>query len=205
MSGAHARAGCDGGALLELAPLNGQVYQVLRDRVVRGELCAGCRLDVDRLAQELGVSVTPVKEALMRLSAEGLVDIRPRRGTFVRALDRREIEEAYDIRLMIELYTAEPALQRVTAADVAHMRRLADELTALTEGDAYLDYQAYVAKDKEMHAYLVALAGNRRLLEVYEGINLATRLVRAYAVADGGRSEERRVGKECRSRWSPYH
>ncbi|MHB0879020.1 MAG: GntR family transcriptional regulator, partial [Anaerolineae bacterium] len=57
-----------GGQLLELAPLNDQVYQVLRQRILAGELRAGARVDPQEISRDLGVSITPVKDALMRLS-----------------------------------------------------------------------------------------------------------------------------------------
>jgi GntR family transcriptional regulator, rspAB operon transcriptional repressor len=171
--------------LLELAPLNDQVYQVLRQRILQGELRAGARVDPQEISHDLGVSITPVKDALMRLSAEGFVEIKPRRGTSVKSLDRREIEEAFDIRLMMELYAVDRALEQATDTDTRYLTDLIANLETLTSGDEYTDYNAYVSGDRDLHSYLVRLAGNQRLSDLYDSINLYTRLIRAYSAAEG--------------------
>ncbi|MHB0878332.1 MAG: GntR family transcriptional regulator, partial [Anaerolineae bacterium] len=180
-------------------PLNDQVYQVLRQRILAGELRAGARVDPQEISRDLGVSITPVKDALMRLSAEGFVEIKPRRGTSVKSLDRREIEEAFDIRSMMELYAVDQALQRATDDDTRHVSEIVADLLTLTSGDTYTDYNAYVAGDRELHSYLVRLAGNQRLSDLYDSINLYTRLIRAYSASEGpvhgasGSNEEHRA------------
>ncbi|MCZ7568950.1 MAG: GntR family transcriptional regulator [Ardenticatenaceae bacterium] len=168
--------------MLDITTLRDQVYQILRDRIITGQLIPGQRLDVDDLSQSLGVSPTPVKDALKQLAAEGLIDIRPRRGTFVAEFTRRDIEELFDVRLMMELHAVDAGLANATREDDGQLRQILEYLSTFIDGDGYRDYQTFLVHDIELHGYLVRLTGNRRLVEMYESIRLNILLVRAYAI-----------------------
>ena len=101
---------------VERGGLAGDVYQRIRDAIFSGELTAGARLDVRELSEALGVSSQPVKEALSRLSLEGLVVIRPRVGTFVRTLVDADIDHILDARLMIETFAVTHMPSEINAA-----------------------------------------------------------------------------------------
>ena len=109
--------------MLDTSPLNERVYQLLLDRILSATLSPGQRVDSEELSRDLGVSRTPIKDALARLSAEGLIEIRPRRGTLVAKPTRRDAEELHEMRLMIETYVADGAIQAATATDDTHLRR----------------------------------------------------------------------------------
>jgi DNA-binding GntR family transcriptional regulator len=85
----------------------------LQSRVLSGELVSGTRLRQEALAEEFGVSRTPIREALRKLQASGLVELRPHRGALVRAPSAREIRDAYEVRAELEGLAAELAAQRV--------------------------------------------------------------------------------------------
>src|SRR3954454_10967227 len=90
--------------------LTDAVYALLRERILRGAHRPGERLHVDRLAQALGVSQTPLKAALAALAVEGLIQVQPRRGTFVAPLSERDISESLSIRRALEILAAETIL-----------------------------------------------------------------------------------------------
>lgn len=96
---------------LDYTDLTEQTYRILKDRILRNELLPGAQISVPEVALALGVSRTPVTDALKRLASDGLVDIFPRRGTFVSQLTARDVAEIFDIRLMIELSAAEFVFQ----------------------------------------------------------------------------------------------
>lgn len=102
------------------------VYDEIRRGIVEGRYAPGTRLVEQRLAASLDVSRTPVREALRRLEAEGLVVVERHRGAEVRGLSPEEVADLYDVRSRLEAYAAELAAQRCTPADVARL----DEATA---------------------------------------------------------------------------
>lgn len=162
--------------MLDLRPLNERIYQILLDRILSGELNARQRLDVKQLSQELGVSRTPVMDAFKQLAAEGLVEISPRRGTRVAMPSLRDVEELFDLAKMVELHAAEPALNNATAEDRERLWEMVEGLDVFIRDDGYTDYRAFLHENTAMHAYIVGLAGNRRLSDFYESINIHTQL-----------------------------
>ncbi|MBV9358717.1 MAG: GntR family transcriptional regulator [Chloroflexi bacterium] len=161
------------------ASLTQTIYQLLRDRIGSHDYTPGERVRLDRLARELGVSRTPVREALNQLAAEGLIEIRPRRGTFVARADRRTIEELCQLRLMIDTFVGDLLARRITSSQLRSLRALYDKLVLLVQGDRYDDYGAYLERDRAFHSAIVRLVGNRRLTALYEEVNLPLWLVRA--------------------------
>ncbi len=155
------------------------IYKVLRNRIANHDFGPGERLQLDLLALQLGVSRTPVREALNQLAAEGLVEIRPRRGTFVAQVDHRTVAELYQLRLMIDTSVGRLLAPQLTSAQIGMLARLLDKLVELVDGDVYVDYGAYLERDRAFHSAIVRLLGNARLVALYEEINLPLWLVRA--------------------------
>src|SRR5436305_7797070 len=110
----------DGG--LELRSLQQQIHDQLLGRILRRELEPGERISPPDVAAALGVSITPVRDAVNQMAAEGLVTVMPRRGTVVSPISIRDIEELYEIRLMIEPEAAELAADRATPAEIAYVQ-----------------------------------------------------------------------------------
>jgi DNA-binding GntR family transcriptional regulator len=155
------------------------VYKLLRDRIANHDFAPGERLRLELLSAQLGVSRTPVREALNQLAVEGLIEIRPRRGTFVARVDTRTIFELYQMRLIIDSSVAQLLTARLTNGQVQTLAKFVDQLAQLVDGDSYVDYGAYLQYDREFHAAFVRMLGNRRLMALYEEINLPLWLVRA--------------------------
>jgi len=95
----------------------------LQARVLNGELPSGTRLRQEALAEEFGVSRTPVREALRKLQASGLVDLRPHRGALVRGISPREIRDAYEVRAELEALAAEVAALRIRPEQLERLHR----------------------------------------------------------------------------------
>src|ERR1700689_5021022 len=109
------------------ADLTDQTYEAIRGRILRRELKTGEQIPIDRVAAELGVSRTPVLDAIKRLAVEGLIGIRPRRGCFVLGLSVVDIREIFGLREALETYAAD-----LVIAERRH-RELADELESLSQ------------------------------------------------------------------------
>jgi DNA-binding GntR family transcriptional regulator len=114
----------------------------LRQMIFAGELQAGQPLRQEEIARRLGLSRLPVREALNRLTTEGLVELKPRRGYFVVSLQRDEIEDIFDMRAMLEARAGQLAAERGTTSDADALDRLVDALDSALENSAAFDQYA---------------------------------------------------------------
>jgi DNA-binding GntR family transcriptional regulator len=159
--------------------LNEQVYDELRARILTRQEPAGTKLSLHALADELGVSRSPVHHALTRLVSEGLLTVRPRRGYYVTPVTARAVAEGYDVRLALELLAAERAVGRL---DLGQAARFADLLEAT---EAAMSHEEWDAANAAFHEFQIDLAGNALLSRFYRelSVNLMMQVIR------GGRVE----------------
>jgi DNA-binding GntR family transcriptional regulator len=143
------------------------VYDLLRRDILAGAIEAGERLREDELSQRYRVSRTPIREALNKLEAEGLVASSPGRGMIVAEFDEDEILEGYIIRGALEGVAARLAAQRATDVDLARLELL---LEALAGAASSKDMSAVVRVSGKFHAHIWRMAGNRRLLKIMREI-----------------------------------
>jgi DNA-binding GntR family transcriptional regulator len=150
----------DGAAHLTLTD---RIYQLLKDNIVRHRLEPGARLLDKEIAESLNVSRTPVREALSRLGAEGLVDIVPRRGAFVVNLSTKDVKDVYEVREVLEILAIRLAVPRLTDKDLVTLEKILDECTVALERQ---DYLTCFELDRKFHDEIVRLSGNAKLAEV---------------------------------------
>jgi DNA-binding GntR family transcriptional regulator len=175
---------------LNYIDLTEQTYRVLKDKILRGELEPGTQISVPGTAVALGVSRTPVNDALKRLANDGLVEIVPRQGTFVTELKARDVSEIFDMRLMIELYAAEyifqaGAVDQALEAIQAPMRGMEH----VVAGNDFEDHEAFTIHDQEFHTTLIKLTGNNRLIRTYTQLHANTHGARIHYLASGDAQE----------------
>ena len=109
----------------------------------------------------MGVSTTPLKEALSRLAGDGLVEIVPRRGTFVTTLSRRDIAESFDVRRILEVYAIGLAAQSCTDAQIAQLCELVNRMWEVVNvRDRTKTYKRYTELDRAFHQLVVECSGN---------------------------------------------
>ncbi|MET9831570.1 GntR family transcriptional regulator [Streptomyces sp. NPDC006385] len=140
--------------------MQGRVIAEMRRRIISGELPAGGSLSEIALAEAFGVSRTPVREALKQLQTEGLVEIRPRVGTFVTAPSRREITELFEMKELLEGAAARLLAQR---GRVPELDRLEKNLIEADEAVAADDKVRYAELVEEFHDLLITGADNAKL------------------------------------------
>ncbi|GAB7007876.1 GntR family transcriptional regulator [Nocardioides sp. AN3] len=118
-------------------PRGEDVVRRVREQIVTGQVQAGTFLRLEHLAEEMGVSVTPVREAMMQLRSEGFVEWQPRRGFVVLPLTRRDIEDVYRVHAFVAADLARNAVRRLRPVDVDRLEELQDQLEqAHAQGDA---------------------------------------------------------------------
>jgi DNA-binding GntR family transcriptional regulator len=139
-----------------------RVSEELREAILSGEFGPGQRLRTASLAKRFGSSRTPVREALVQLEGEGLVDIEPRRGALVRSFASADLIDLYEIRVLLEPAAAARAAVRVNAAQLDRLRALValSDARGGEDGGAIDDQ---IAWNEEFHALLVEAAGSPRL------------------------------------------
>jgi len=136
--------------------LKTRTYDRLKRMILDGRLRPGQKLAERELGAQLKVSRTPVREAMSRLVQEGLVESRPRRGHFVRAIDAAAVADLYDLREALERYAVKLALKRRTPSDLAALDRLARSLRRFA-GDA-VQSEAEIREAQGVHELLVRAA-----------------------------------------------
>ena len=140
----------------EPADAASRAYLVLRERIVSAELRPGSRLSEHAIAEELEMSRTPVHEAVRRLSGEGLIEVRPRAGTYVTRISANELEEAVLVRGALELMVVEKAAERASLEVIAALRSLlARQAACARDGDA----AQFRLLGDQFHAGLASAAG----------------------------------------------
>ncbi|MEO7143430.1 MAG: GntR family transcriptional regulator [Bryobacteraceae bacterium] len=155
------------------------VYQALRQAIVTCLVKSGERLNVEELAEKLGVSLTPVRGAIQKLATEGLVEIRPRSGTFVTALTPQDVDETFKIRCALECLAGEEAIARIQPPHIQRLKELLRTLKKKVNHEE--DRQAHERGNSELHQIIIQASGNRRLQEMYEALNAHIKIVRIHA------------------------
>jgi DNA-binding GntR family transcriptional regulator len=145
---------------LVVKSLRQQVYDYLRGAMARGELAPGSPIDLNALAQQLGVSRTPLRDALLQLQAEGFVTIMARRRCVVSELTLEQIRDLYQIIGGLEACVLRDELHRITPDEVERMRRLNREMRAALDRD---DFDGYYAANLELHDSYLGLSSNATL------------------------------------------
>ncbi|MFJ3698562.1 GntR family transcriptional regulator [Streptomyces sp. NPDC090052] len=135
--------------------------RTIRARIISGQYPPGARLRERELSDDLGVSRIPVREALTRLTAEGLVEISPRRGASVRNLSLRDVAELFDLRLSLEVFAARRAAEVCAAGRGGS--RLSELMEVAEDATRRGDVHEITAANTALHAEIVAMTGNRLL------------------------------------------
>ncbi len=149
--------------------LTDSVYLVLKKNILNQTLQPGQRLHLDQLTEQLGVSLTPIKEALNRLANDGLVEIVPRRGTYVTNPGPEEISEAFDVRCALEVYAVRLTLTRASEEELHRLEDFVNRLDSLLDSpDRNAIYQQFVETDRRFHRCIVELSHNSRLLRAFD-------------------------------------
>lgn len=144
-----------------------QVYQILRDEICGGKYRPGFRLQESELAEYLGVSRSPLREALRRLVADGLLMEIPNKGVFVKEFTARDIDEIFDMRVMLESYAIRKCRSSLTSV---RLQALFDILEQLERTHAAGDLDAYTQTDEILHNRIVEFSENSLLISTYDRV-----------------------------------
>lgn len=155
-----------GGSLVKAVDV---AYETIRDGIRNGTYPPGSHLTAQALAEASGFSRTPVREAMRRLHAEALIQFIPNRGAFVATWSRREIEQIYDLRILLESFAANEAAAHISDEQLAHLRDIALRMHAITQSDEP-DIETVTALNDEFHKLVLDASGNVRLRSLLSSI-----------------------------------
>lgn len=170
-------------ALLQSNSLPTLVQREIERMIVAGDLAAGAKLNEVAIAELLGVSRGPVREAFRALEESGLVRLEKNRGVFVRQIAIEEADEIYEMRAVLDAFVGRRLAEIATPAHIRELRQLVDRMEKAT---ARNDVDTYLAANLDFHDRLVELTGNRKLLLTYRRLVNELHLFRRTALAQGG-------------------
>lgn len=158
--------------------LHETVLERLRDLIVQGELAPDTKLNERVLSEQLGISRTPLREAIKSLASEGLVELLPNRGARVAALEPGKVKEIFAVMGALEALAGELACANAREADIVEIRALHYEMLAY---HARRDLANYFRCNQAIHMKLLECTGNATLADVYRGLNAHARRARYIA------------------------
>ncbi|HHT73027.1 MAG TPA: GntR family transcriptional regulator [Firmicutes bacterium] len=149
-----------------------QMFSVLKEEIVRQRIKAGEQINPRQIAEEHGVSVMPVRDALTRLASFGLVTIRPRVGFFAREFTPTEVREIFEVRRLHEMYCMERYFHQI---DIAQLEQIAEAMDSFESNPSR---EAFDSIDEALHDLLIAASQNRFLMETYNHVKDLIILIR---------------------------
>lgn len=161
--------------LIERSALYQEVAERLRRMIYDQVLLPGQPIDETKICEQLGISRTPLREALKVLHSEGLVEHKPRRGSFVKTLEVDEMRELFPVMAVLEGLCAREAVARATRSDLEHLDELHEQLESYAAAG---EVNAYYDVNFEIHQFIQEMSGNRWLQRVTSDLRKILRLAR---------------------------
>lgn len=141
-----------------------QAYAYVRQHVISGEFAAGTRLTEWQIADALGTSRTPVREAMRRLVGDGILRFQPNHGTFVGSYSAKEIGELFDVRALLESEVASAAARNISAEQIGQLKRLQDRIEERGLDLARENVERIGALNREFHSLIAQASDNPRMV-----------------------------------------
>lgn len=168
-------------------PYKHKVYKILKNEILSGHYKPGDVLNERKLSENLGISRTPVREALQMLEQDGWLQIETYKGAVVREFDWRYMQETAHIRSALEVCAIEGAAAQITESDLALLEQIQKEQQKVLEN---FDLEAFIMQDRRFHTCLYELSGNQQLIRLLENYYDIFRFLGTQAVMN---SVERRL------------
>jgi DNA-binding GntR family transcriptional regulator len=162
--------------------LGDQVYAIIWEQIVSHKLRSGDKISDLRLSEELGVSRTPIREALHRLSQDGIVRSESRRGFFVTTFSSQDVSEVYDIRTALEVLAARLALPQITDADLDEELHAVSEIRGEIVAGVDGAEERWLTRDRAFHRMLAQKARNNRLESILTGLQTQIGVFQVYGI-----------------------
>jgi len=174
--------------LIDNPNLRGQTYKILKNMIITREILPGKKISEETLAQEIGVSRTPIREALFRLEHEGIDKIIPRRGAFVIKPSKENIIEILQVREVLEALIVRLVTPLLEESDIRELRSCLEKLRATPEEERHVI--EYTDSELEFHDLLRKKCPNQMLRRMMEMVNARLQIIRLRTVVLPGRAQK---------------
>lgn len=167
-----------------MSSLSQEAYERIQAMLLRSEIASNAKISEEKLAAELGISRTPVREAIRRLQQEGVLNQRPSSGTYVAAPNRQSLIETYEVRMALEAFAVRKAARRMSSAHVVELKRYCDDMHGAIRafrdsGRPVLDgplLRDFLVADLSFHMLLMKSAGNPYMLKLMAATHVRNRI-----------------------------
>mgnify|MGYP000954294396 CR=1 FL=1 len=173
--------------LNDYKPLREVIFNTLRDAIIVGELKPGERLMEVQLAEKMGVSRTPVREAIRKLELEGLVNMVPRKGAHVADLSVKDIMDVLEVRASLDGLATFLAAQRITEDELKELKRVQEQFTNYVGKD---NLQGSIKKDVEFHDIIYRSSRNEKLIQIANNLREQVQRFRVIYLKDYSSTKE---------------
>ena len=162
-------------ALIDITNINEKIYNLIRERIIHFEYPPGFQITIRKLQDELGVSNSPIKDALFRLAGEGLVEITSRKGTFVKDISEKDLYEIEEARAIMEIGAVNIIVKTITDEQLDRLDALYKE-TLIPEDE--FEYSKFMERDSQFHMEIIKMTNNRKLVDIYKRLNAHVHITR---------------------------
>lgn len=173
--------------LNQYKPLREIVFEAIREAIIQGKLEPGERLMEIQLAEELGVSRTPVREAIRKLELEGFVVMIPRKGAYVAGISLHDITDVFEVRAALESLAAGLAAERITEEELEELDRRLVQIAEVSNGKSDLD--VVVERDTNFHDVIYKASRNKTLMQILSRLQDQIQRFRTTSLAQPGRTK----------------
>jgi DNA-binding GntR family transcriptional regulator len=174
--------------LTEHPPLRrDQAFERLRDAIITGHFAPGARLIERELCEAMGVSRTSIREVLRRLEAEQLIEVEPRRGPIVARLGRRQVEEIYEVRALLEAAIVRRFALEASAENIAELRRIYEKLSVVRDQG---DVAAIVNTTRQFSEYMMDVVNHELISDIHQKLTARISVSRVFAISLPGRLQQ---------------
>jgi len=161
--------------------LNRQVYLYIQNKIITNQLKPGSRINYEELAQEVGVSITPVRDALNWLQKDGFVEIKSRSGAFVKSLNYTDLHEIIHVRKALEREAVGLATPNIPDAILESLMQKTYDVDSELNGD---NLESFIEADRELHRAIASYANNSRIAELLESLEAQSKWIGIILVED---------------------
>lgn len=175
--------------VLKVDNLNQQAYEILRRKIISKEILPGTRLVDSQLAEEFGISRTPLRDAIRKLTEEGMVmNVPGKKGYFVYKPSAQDINEIFEVRLFLDLAAATKLITEVFPEHPEALEKLRDFYLCEQENDV----ESFIKRDEDFHDIIIQLCDNSRLSAIYADLRVQTRAFRSVTSRNSKRIDKAR-------------
>ena len=167
--------------------LKEKAYDILKELILTGRLEQGKLHNEKRLAEVLGVSRTPVREALLELSREGMVSFVPSKGVRVRKITTKQVQEVFELRRIIEGYIIKSISKQLSPADLKKIEKILSKQDRSATKDEEV---TFIEMDKEFHLFMASKMGNEQIETILQNLRDQIHLMGIRAIKDSPRSQQ---------------